>query len=574
MKQLILLVAFITVHSAFYSAESLANDSAAYDAYGLLIGSNRAGTGQTKLTYAHRDARRMAQTLEDVAGFEKENMEILLDPDRESVSAAIDKVERKLAEKARLDEKTVFLFYYSGHARESGLNLGADDFSLATLKERLRKLSATVTVVLLDACQSGAISKVKGVGASPSRVFSHNSVDQLNVSGMAVIASSAGSELSQESKKLKGSYFSHHFSVGLRGAADADGNGVVTLSEAYSYAYNRTLSTTALTTTGRQHATLEMDLKGKGDMPIAWPGNFSSSLQFPSHIEGEILLTHKESGTVSAEIRKVKGKQYSVALTPGRYDGLVRKSNNQAWQCQISIGAGTKAVLDLNECAPLKLEDQSAKGAQSNEVVYRVSKRKKERRREYVMAELQLGFFHSGTSEFTDRLEDTFRYKGLADSEKIGFSGSLVGSPLPFLSIGATFATMDRREASSNLNAHEQTVSWGSFRVGGFVRGNLILRNALFVPYAQIGGGFGRATFELNWRNNSGSGVDTTVFNGAYLSGGGGIQMNPVRWFGVTLLHIAYTHAPLVNMAEFGQGFNEKHNNGGVSVFTGIRLGY
>jgi uncharacterized caspase-like protein len=565
MKHLI----FIALVVVLVPVSALGNDAAAYEAYGLLIGSNRAATGQTHLSYAHRDARRMEQTLKDVSGFVDENLTLLIDPDRSQVESAIDDVARILQEKAQLDEKTVFLFYYSGHARSSGLNLGANDFPLSELKARLRTLPATVTVVLLDACQSGAISNVKGVGtAAPDQVFSYNSVDQLNVSGMAVIASSSGSELSQESDKLRGSYFSHHFTVGLRGAADADENGVVTLAEAYNYAYNQTLSTTALTAVGRQHATLEMNLKGKGDMPMAWPSKSRAALKIRSGFEGEILLTHRKSGTVAAEIRKVKGHAFSVALTPGGYEALVTLSDRKAYQCLIEIAREEVQILDLYRCTPLALEDQTAKGSA---LVYRVTGKERPRRREYLMMELQFGYFGAGDSPYTRRLED-FQYKGLDESKAFGMGVAVVGTPLPFLSAGVEFATMDRREGVSGLMSHDQEVSWQSYRVGGFVRGNLILGSAMFVPYAQVGAGYAFAKFSYEYDNGTSVGVDASDFSGPYFTGALGIQMNPTRLFGITLAQLSYTRAHLVEMTE--PGFDEQHDNGGISVFTGIRVGY
>jgi hypothetical protein len=62
--------------------------------------------------------------------------------------------------------------------------------------------------VVLDACQSGAFSGVKGASAAGD--FSISSVRDLHSSGVAVMASSTGSELSQESSELKSSYFTHH----------------------------------------------------------------------------------------------------------------------------------------------------------------------------------------------------------------------------------------------------------------------------------------------------------------------------------------------------------------------------
>ena len=62
-----------------------------------------------------------------------------------------------------------------------------------------------------------------------------------------MLASSSGSELSQESETLRSSYFTHHLLVGMRGAGDANRDGQVSIDEAYRYAYHQTLLATAET---------------------------------------------------------------------------------------------------------------------------------------------------------------------------------------------------------------------------------------------------------------------------------------------------------------------------------------
>jgi len=101
--------------------------------------------------------------------------------------------------------------------------MGRNELPLSQLRQRLIQLPATVTIAILDACQTGAISHIKG--AQPTADFSFNSVTDLNSAGLAVMASSSASELSQEADRLRGSYFTHHLVVGLRGAADSDGDG-------------------------------------------------------------------------------------------------------------------------------------------------------------------------------------------------------------------------------------------------------------------------------------------------------------------------------------------------------------
>jgi len=76
-----------------------------------------------------------------------------------------------------------------------------------------------------------------------------------------VLASSSGSELSQESEQLRSSYFTHHLLVGLRGAGDADHDGQVSIDEAYRYAYHQTLLATGRDRRRRPARQLEVDLR-------------------------------------------------------------------------------------------------------------------------------------------------------------------------------------------------------------------------------------------------------------------------------------------------------------------------
>jgi uncharacterized caspase-like protein len=195
----------------------------------------------------------------------------------------------------------MFVFYYSGHARAEAIDLGERPLVLDALRAALDKVPATVRVVVLDACQSGAFSKVKG--AIPAADFSISSARRLATEGSAVIASSTGSELSQESPDLGGSYFTHHFAVGLRGAADADRDGRVMLSEAYQYAYHRTILATAATAVGRQHPVLETRLKGHGDVTLSYPSAASAQLALSGHRAARLHRARRGGGRAARAVR-------------------------------------------------------------------------------------------------------------------------------------------------------------------------------------------------------------------------------------------------------------------------------
>lgn len=113
-------------------------------------------------------------------------------------------------------EQAVLVFYYSGHAKANAFHLGAEELPIAVLRDKLRALPSTLTLIVLDACQSGQFARPKG--AEPAADFSFNSVSRLTTKGVAVMASSSAQELSQESDELRSGYFTHHLIVALRGA--------------------------------------------------------------------------------------------------------------------------------------------------------------------------------------------------------------------------------------------------------------------------------------------------------------------------------------------------------------------
>src|SRR5688500_6200215 len=201
------------------TAASAPSDAPAPAALPLVVGSNLGGAAQPPLRYAENDARHMAALLRELGGYRPDHVQLALHPTRAQLYAALDVLTARAVTEAGAGRRPRVFFYYSGHARSSALNLGDEDVPLAELRERLIGLSDGLTIVVLDACQSGSFSRVKG--AEPSADFSYNSLARLSATGVAVLASSSASELSQESDRLGSGYFTHHLLVGLRGAGDA-----------------------------------------------------------------------------------------------------------------------------------------------------------------------------------------------------------------------------------------------------------------------------------------------------------------------------------------------------------------
>jgi hypothetical protein len=120
-------------------------------AYAIVVGSNTGGAGQKPLHFAEDDAQRMAQVLRELGHFEASDVDVLLHPNPPQILAALDALGAKARDNASRGEQTEIVFYYSGHARATAINLGGDELALGTLRERLGALPTALTIVVLDA---------------------------------------------------------------------------------------------------------------------------------------------------------------------------------------------------------------------------------------------------------------------------------------------------------------------------------------------------------------------------------------------------------------------------------------
>jgi hypothetical protein len=328
--------------------------------YALIVGSNQGGPGQTALHYAEADARRVAGTLIELGGYPIDAVDVVLHPTPDALRSHLDKLAARVAADRAAGRQARVLFYYSGHARSTAIDLGAEPLELGDLRQRLFAIPATLTVVVLDACQSGAFSRLKG--AQPAADFSFNSRQHLDASGIAVLASSSGSELSQESEQLQSSYFTYHLLIGLRGAGDVDGDGQVSINEAYRYAYHQTLLATAETAVGGQHVSLEVELKGHGDVPLSFPRAASGAIELPAALEGQTVVESRRSHGVVAETYKARGAAVRIAVAPGDYQVVIRRAGTVS-RCAVTVAADAAAApIATERCASESIAVATAKG--------------------------------------------------------------------------------------------------------------------------------------------------------------------------------------------------------------------
>ncbi|MGC3999122.1 MAG: caspase family protein [Anaeromyxobacter sp.] len=283
--------------------------------FALVAGEPDGGPGTVRLRYAERDARRMLGILTSVGGVQDGDARLLLSGGAGAFRRALAELSARAGAARARGERTLVLVYYSGHARDGALLLRGQPLPLAELRAALEAAPADVRIGLLDSCQAGAITRAKGVRPAPS--FEVTPAEGAP-SGLVLIASSAADEDSQESDAIGASYFTHHLASGLLGGADVSGDGKVTLSEAYAYAYQRTVGATAGSAAGVQHPVFLYDLGGAGDVVLSDLAPVAGGLVFPAEAQG-LYVVLDANGRAVAEVAKAPGGPRRVALPPGRY---------------------------------------------------------------------------------------------------------------------------------------------------------------------------------------------------------------------------------------------------------------
>ncbi len=285
--------------------------------YAILASNNRGWTGDSPLRFAHQDINRIAYTLREMGGFSTKNIQILEGATPQSITGAFKKVSAKMRQEAKENRESLLFFFFSGHGDEKSLHLGANALSYQKIKSLIYGCPAGVRIVILDSCNSGAITQ-KGAQAGPSFVIQDH--QPLSVKGEIFLSAASRSELSQESKFLKGSFFATYLNTGLRGAADANKDGTVTLSEVYDFTYQMTVSRTSETLSGTQHPAYRFNIQGKGQIVLTKLKKDRTGLIIGRKARNHrYLVIHDPDQAVVAEVPSSQTHDTFISLPAGKY---------------------------------------------------------------------------------------------------------------------------------------------------------------------------------------------------------------------------------------------------------------
>jgi hypothetical protein len=323
--------------------------------FALIIGSNNGGTIRERLRYAGHDASTIADVLQQLGGVNQVDLSLLSEPDAGDLDRAFDSLSDRVREERKRGRRIELVVYYSGHADESGILIGGAHYDYGRLRQRIRAVPADVHIAIVDSCASGSFTRIKGGTRMPP--FLRDSSNQ--VQGFAFLSSSSADEDAQESDRIGASFFTYFFVAALRGAADRNHDGKITLTEAYQFAYEQTLGRTQNTTHGPQHPAYDMHLSGTGDVVITDLRSTESALVLPAALRGRVTVVDA-TGRVAVELTKEAGEPLSLALP------------NQTYTVHVDNGAGEfAATVTLDHVGEIAFEEGALRRVAAEDTVAR-----------------------------------------------------------------------------------------------------------------------------------------------------------------------------------------------------------
>lgn len=321
----------------------------------IVVGNNAGSPADRPLRYAEEDATKVADVLAQLGDVDPDSLFLLRGQGRSELADVLRRVTQRVADYRRNPaDRSMLLFYYSGHSNGEALELGGDRLPFAELRRSLADTRADVRVAILDGCKSGALV---GKGGTRAPAFEIRLLDRLDATGEAMLTSSAADELALESREIRGSFFTHHLVSGLRGAADISGDGRITLSEAYQYAFDHTIAATAATGI-RQHPGYDYRISGTGELVLTEIAQPSASLELPEGFERALVLLVRRD-QVLAELSG--GGARRIALAPGEYVVRLWKGT-QGYAARVTVAAGETRSLGWPELKAVPSPQVARKG--------------------------------------------------------------------------------------------------------------------------------------------------------------------------------------------------------------------
>ena len=232
------------------------------DAYAVLIGIDKYEDPRIpNLTFARADAQGIHEVLVDpeLGRFPPENVTLLTD--EEATERQIRTViGRDLRRSAGADD-LVFI-YYAGHgsaeidpkcAYQDGLekyiipadaeldNLFSTAIAMNHIQTFFKRIEAKQILFFIDSCYSGEAGgrTFQNPNFTKRAAMTNDFLEAFSGEGRLVVTACDVNEVSLETTEAKHGLFTYHLIEGLKGKADTDKDGFVSMHELYSYVFDK-----------------------------------------------------------------------------------------------------------------------------------------------------------------------------------------------------------------------------------------------------------------------------------------------------------------------------------------------
>ncbi len=258
--------------------------------WAVLIGvSSYADPAIPALKYAAADVEVLRQVLIDHAGYRLENIIVLT-----NAEATVESVRSVLGTRLPrlVAEKDMVMIYFSGHGgAEPALRGDSGDgtekymmladsklddmygtaLPMSELSRIFSRVRADKLLFAMDSCYAGAAAGGEGKGVLREGMKAVGLNDDYlaaltGSAGTVVMTASRASEVSMESPEFGMGIFTHYLCDGLRGKADADSDGLVSIMELYQHV-NRHVPASAKRMGASQNPVLKGEISGS--FPVA-----------------------------------------------------------------------------------------------------------------------------------------------------------------------------------------------------------------------------------------------------------------------------------------------------------------